>query len=588
MSSEFTQTALALYRAGRLGEADALCRKALAADPRDPWPLYLLGRITCERGQPDVGAGLLRRAIDLAPSEAEFYPPLADACRALRQYDQALAAGRRAVELDGRSQDALTALALVLLDGNRPGGAAELMARAVRLAPSDARAWYHAGLSLLAAGEAARAADCFGRSNALAPNFASRLNRLFAMIYCPEFPPEQVADEHVRWAEHYLDAHTARAPPHDNDPSPNRRLRVGYVSGQFRSHGHALFIEPFLARHDPAAFEVYCYSQGRIPAGDPVAGRLYRAAAGWRDVTDLDDDRAAAVIRADRIDVLVDLNGLSDGNRMFVFARRPAPVQVTYLGYPNTTGMRAIDYRITDGVADPPGQTDSLHRERLVRLDSCFLCFQPPDDAPAATPPPARAAGHVTFGSFNMLPKVTPGVIELWSKVLAAVPGSRIVLKAKGTGDPIVCRRLTEAFAARGVAPERVSLLPPEASTAAHLARYAEVDVALDTFPYHGTTTTCEAMWMGVPTVTLAGRTHVSRVGLSLLSSVGLSDLVADSPEQYVRLAAALAADTPRLADLRPTLRDRMRRSPLMDAPGHTRRLEQAYRRMWETWVAVR
>jgi predicted O-linked N-acetylglucosamine transferase (SPINDLY family) len=279
--------------------------------------------------------------------------------------------------------------------------------------------------------------------------------------------------------------------------------------------------------------------------------------------------------------VLVDLAGHTGEYRLPVLNRRPAPIVCTYLGYPNTTGVPGVGYRIVDHLTDPPG---AMATEELVRLDGCFVCYQPPADAPDV-PVPQRAAP--VFGSYNALPKMRPAVVDLWSRILREVPGSRLVLKNAALGAESTRRRVLAAFEACAVPPERLDLLAPETALGGHLAQYGRVDVALDPFPYNGTTTTCEALWMGVPVVTLEGRAHAGRVGLSLLSAVGLGELVARTPDEYLRIAADLAADRPRLAELRRTLRDRVRTSVLTDAGSMARRLEDAYRRMWRRWCAT-
>jgi len=272
-------------------------------------------------------------------------------------------------------------------------------------------------------------------------------------------------------------------------------------------------------------------------------------------------------------------------NRMLVFARKPAPVQVTYLGYPNTTGQTAIDWRITDAIADPVGTTERFHTEQLLRLPRTFLCYRPYPDAPPVGDLPAdRNGGRITFASFNNLSKITRRVIEGWARVLSAVPNSRLLIKAAGVeGSPR--QRLIDDFARHGISEDRLELVGRIADLAEHFGKYNDVDIALDTFPYCGTTTTCEAMWMGVPAVTLIGQTHMSRVGLSLLTQVGLTDLAAADLDRYVTIAAALAGDLPRLRELRRGFRDRMRASPLLDGAGVTRELEAAYREIWRNWV---
>jgi predicted O-linked N-acetylglucosamine transferase (SPINDLY family) len=286
------------------------------------------------------------------------------------------------------------------------------------------------------------------------------------------------------------------------------------------------------------------------------------------------------LIRRDELDLLVDLAGHTAHHRLLVFARRPAPVQATWIGYPNTTGLDAVDYRLTDAVSDPVGDTERYHAEKLVRLPTTFSVYRPDDDAPPGNALPAAAPGAVTFGCFNNFAKATPRVLALWARLLRALPDSRLLLKSRGLGDAAVATRIRQTFADAGVAPERIALDGRELSVRAHLELYHGVDVALDPFPYNGTTTTCEALWMGVPVVTLAGRVHAARVGASLLTHTGLADWIADDEDAYLRLATTAAQDLPRLADLRRTLRERMRTSPLCDAPAFTRGLETAFAAM--------
>ncbi len=297
----------------------------------------------------------------------------------------------------------------------------------------------------------------------------------------------------------------------------------------------------------------------------------------------LSDAQAVDLIRQDGIDILVDLAGHTGNNRLLVFARKPAPVQVAWLGYPNTTGLSTMDYRLTDAFADPPGMTDAFYSEQLVRLPQTAWCFRPTDAAPIS---PRADGAPMTFGSFNNFAKVTDAMLRTWATLLRALPEARLLLKSRSLADASVQRHVREILHAAEVMPDRVDLRGQPSTYPDHLASYAGVDIALDTFPYHGTTTTCEALWMGVPVITLAGRTHVSRVGVSLLSNVGLAEYVADDPDQYVQIALDLAADKSRLAELRENLRRRMEQSPLMDAPGFARNVEAAYRTMWQRWCA--
>ena len=331
---------------------------------------------------------------------------------------------------------------------------------------------------------------------------------------------------------------------------------------------------------------MFCYAN--LPRPDPVTARLQRLVPHWRDIYKAPDAQVADRIRQDGIDILVDLAGHTAHNRLLLFARKPAPVQATWLGYPDTTGLKAMDHRLTDAHADPPGTTEHLHTEQLIRLPDCAWCFRPSEHAPPVSEPPMPRAGHITFGCFNALPKINAPLLRLWSEILLGVPGSRLLLKNAAVRDPSVQQRMRTVLEEAGVAPGRIELAGHIPEPAGHLASYGRVDIALDTFPYHGTTTTCEALWMGVPVVTLAGKTHASRVGVSLLANVGLPDLVARDPGEYVRIAAALGTDAHRLAEFRASLRERMAASPLMDATRFARNVEQAYREMWRAWCAMR
>jgi predicted SAM-dependent methyltransferase len=341
----------------------------------------------------------------------------------------------------------------------------------------------------------------------------------------------------------------------------------------------AHFIEPVLAAHDRSKFHVFCYSNVSYP--DEVTERFRSLCEEWRDVAALTDSQVAERMRFDGIDVLIDLAGHTGGGRPYLLARKPAPVQVTWLGYPNTTGLAAVDYRLTDAWADPPGESDRFHTEKLVRLPAGFLCYQPPADSPEVAPPPAAKSGGVTFGSFNFLAKAMPAMVPLWARLLQALPEAKLLLKSYGLSAQSARTALHAQFAEQGIGADRLIVLEPEASASAHLARYGEVDIALDCFPYNGTTTTCEALWMGVPVITLAGQSHVARVGSSILARAGLADLVAQSPQQYLDKAIALARDSARRSELRKSLRSRLRASPLLDAAAFTRGLESAYRDMW-------
>ena len=368
--------------------------------------------------------------------------------------------------------------------------------------------------------------------------------------------------------------------PHLNNRSPDRRLRVGYVSPNFGSHPVGRFLLPLLESHDKESFETFCYASVEI--ADAMTDRCRAHADVWRDMLGLSDEQVAHAIRQDRIDILVDLTMHMRRNRLLVFARKPAPVQVTYLAYCGTTGLSTMDYRLTDPYLDPPGQDERFYSELSVRLPETYWCYRPAIETPPVNAQPALEAGHVTFGSLNNFCKVTPPALAAWSRLLQAVPKSWLLLHAHpGSHRDRVCEFLNE----QGISPERVVFVDFQ-PMAEYFGVYQRIDVALDPFPYGGGTTTCDALWMGVPVVSLAGQTAVGRGGLSILSNIGLPELVACDTEQYVRIAAELAQDLPRLRDLRATLRQRMQSSPLMDVPRFARNIEAAYREMWRRWCA--
>lgn len=392
--------------------------------------------------------------------------------------------------------------------------------------------------------------------------------------YLSEATREEVFEAHERWGEE-TQAKTP-APYVAWTPPPDARLRVGYISPDFYSHSVAYFIHAALRHHDSAHVHVTCYSDVAI---EDDKTRLFRSfVPRWRSIYGLEDEEVAQIIHEDGIDVLVELTGHTGSNRLPMLARKPAPVIVTWIGYPHTTGLRSVDYRISDAIADPPEEPGSTVEE-IVRLPECFLCYTPAENAPPVRLRPAMENyGCATFGCFNNLAKVSPLTVRLWCGVLREVPGSRLFAKSKALGCPDVQGRLRRAFAAQGIEGERLDFSGLQPHTGSHLLMYGLIDVALDTAPYAGTTTTCEALYMGVPVVTLRGRgIHAQSVGASLLAAVRLPDLVATTEDEYVQCAAALAKNPARLAALRAGLRQRMRQSVLCDGPRHAARLERLY-----------
>ncbi len=467
---------------------------------------------------------------------------------ATRDYEAALECFMSAATADAGSLDARLAVANTLADLWRVEDCLAACAEAARIAPHD--------LQVLS-------------------------SRLLYSHYAADPDPQHLLAEHRAY-----DRIVSRGAAGGFDLARRRddgRLRIGYVSRNFSMHSVGYFIEPVIEHHDRRRFEVHCYYTH--PQSDDTTRRIARKADAWSHVHADDDEMLARRIHADAIDILVDLGGHTKANRLGVFARKPAPVQITWLGYADTTGMATMDYRITDDIADPAPTADALNTERLLRLDAPFLCYRPPDDAPAVT----RRDGTepVVFGCCNALLKINPPLVVLWARILLAVPGSRMLIKTAGVAVDEAARALMECFTSQGVDETRIELRDWTAERVDHLAVYDEIDIALDTFPYNGTTTTCEALWMGVPVVSRRGNVHMSRVGATLLATTGLAELVAEDGDGYVAAAVALARDRNRTISLREGMRRRLSASALLDHAGFTRRLEDAYARAWEWWSST-
>ncbi len=579
-----------------LPRAEALLRGAVQADPGDPARRLHLGRILLARGRTGAAEAELSEAVRLDPGDPEARLHFGVLLRDAGRSEAAEAAFRAGLAAAPGHPALLGFLGLLLLGQGRRTEALPLLDEAARRQPRSPEAQFNLGKALDAAGRPGAAMERYAAALALRPDFvAARTNLAILQAGCGQVPEgllnlrEALAQAPDRWptrsaylfhlnhdpamdgpallAEHVRWSSAPEAPRLPPRPGGGR-LRVGLVSPDFRRHSCAYFLEPLLRHLDREAVELFAYVD--LAHRDEVTARLAGLCEHFVETTGLDTGAAVARLRADGLDVAVDLAGHSPDNRLPLFAARVAPLQATWLGYPGTTGLAAMDLRLTDAEADPPG-FEAHHRERLLRLPR-FLCYGPDPAAPPVTPPPCLASGRVTFGSFNNLSKLHDGVLRTWAQVLAAVPGSRLLLKGhRAFNDPLVRRRTLDRLAAAGFAEGSVTLLPLDADPAVHLARYGEVDVALDPFPYNGTTTTCEALWMGVPVVGLEGNRHAARVGRSLLRAVGLGGWIAPDPEAYVRLAATLASDPEGLAARRAGQRPWMAASPLCDGAAFAR-----------------
>lgn len=527
-------------------------------------------------GRPTEALQNFSEALRLDPRDVATWEGLALLLADAGHLANAVAALEEALKIDPNSIAIRLHLAQLARRARRDGLAVSILEKTLLIDPNSVEAHNNLGACLREQGEIEASLHHYRRAVELAPTRPEVWSGYLFTLNCdPDLSPEAVAREHRRFGEVLGPARPCPKVRKVGDP-----LRIGYLSPDFHTHSVATFIAPVIAAHDRQRVHVTCYAteSGR----DAMTDYLQSVADRWRDVAAFDTDRLAKQIADDGVHVLVELTGHAALNRLPALARRLAPVQVTYLGYPNTTGVSAIDLRLSDETADPVGVTDAWHTERLVRLRGGFLAWDPPAWAHALPVAPVRDDSRISFGCFNNLSKLNDRVLTTWARLLAQVPEARLVLKATALGDERVRRRVHEIWSRHGVAAERIQLLPVVESPADHLACYAEMDVALDPFPYAGTTTTCEALWMGVPVVTLAGGSHVGRVGCSLLRRVGLDDLVAADQDAYIDTAIRLARDRQRLAELRSTLRSRVQASPLGDPKRLARELENAYVEAWD------
>lgn len=603
--------ALECFEAGRHQEALALYQAICAADRLDADARLRCGVISGLLGDSQAAEKYCRQALALGPNLATAHFNLGIALRTRKRFEEACQSFLRATELLPRYSQAMDALAhayIALYDWdnavrmlndivtiwpqkaemfNNLGSVYQAMGRvqeavaayeqALSINPRLAGALNSLGSAHMSQGEFAQAERCFRQClDITSSDLRARSNLLMSLNYMPDAEPGKVFQEHLEWGR--VAARLIKPMTPVTPADPQRRLRVGYLSPDFREHSVAAFIEPLFANHDHSRFQISCYSY--LPRPDSTTVRLKGHADRWRDIDQLSDAETACLIRDDGIDILVDLVGHTSNHRLGVFAVRPAPVQLTYLGYPNTTGLATIDYRITDAIADPPG-AEAWHSEQLLRLDGCFLCYQPDPNTPEVAPLPALAKGWVTFGSFNNFSKLNPAGLALWAEVLRRVPGSRLLLKCPALTDGVLRERTTVALRELGIGAERLELLGHTPTRAEHLALYARVDIALDTFPYNGTTTTCEALWMGVPVVSLVGTRHAGRVGASLLAALGHSEWGVTTPEAFVDIAAGLAGDLARLQAIRAFMRREMELSQLCNAAAFADTIETAYREIW-------
>ena len=570
---------VALKDQGKLQDAITCYRRALELSPNDAVACYNLGGALVAQGKLEEAITCYRRTLELKPDYVEAHVSLGIALKDQGKLDEALACHHRAILLKPDFAPAHTGLGLALQDRERLDEAIACYHRALELKPDDAETHNNLGNTLKDQGKLHEALACYRRALELKPDFVqAHSNLLYAQVFCPGCDPQALREEHRRWNQQHAEPLARFIQPHRNDRSADCRLRVGYVSPDFRDHSESYFTVPLLSAHDHQNIQIFCYADVIRP--DRITARLRSYADVWRNIAGLGDEQVAQLVRQDGIDILVDLTMHMARNRLLVFARKPAPVQVCWLAYQGTTGLSTIDYRLTDSYLDPPGLYDRFYAENSVCLPDAFWCYDPLADGPAVNDLPALKTGCLTFGCLNNFCKVNPSVLMLWAQVLRAVDRSRLVLLAAEGSHRQETLALLEQ---EGIQADRVTFVArrprPE-----YLNLYHDIDLGLDTFPYTGQTTSLDAIWLGVPVVTLVGQTAAARAGLSLLSNLGLPDLAASTPDEFVSGAVDLANDLPCLRELRATLRQRLQASPLMDAAGFARSVEAAYRTMWRRW----
>jgi len=567
-----------LQRLGRLDQAEASLRRALAIQPKSAEAHNTLGVVMSSRSLIDAAVAEYRASLAINPDFAPALSNLGAALQTNGQNKEAIEVLRKSLKLQPDVPESLNNLGIALRDTGQLDEAISVFERCVAIRPTSRDTLNNLANAHKDCGNIPEAIACYSRALVVAPpDPRIHSNMIYTLQFHPGYDDESLYREQRRWNEMHALPLAPSIKLYENDRSPDRRLRVGYVSAYFYLQAESFFVVPLLDKHNTEDFEIHCYSSVVKP--DRETQRHKSAPVIWHDVVSLSDADLAEQIRRDQIDVLVDLGMHMARNRLLLFAHKPAPVQVTWLAYPGGTGLDAMDYRITDGYMDPPGNPTPYYREQSIRLTDCWCCYDSLCDVPPAA---KRDAGPVRFGSINNPCKNNEPLVRLWARVLRESPGSTIVILASGEGHR---NKLRGMFQKAGVSPERVEFVD-RLSRLDYLRLHDLIDICLDTLPYNGITTTCDALWMGVPVVSLTGKTASGRAGLSILSTLGLKELVAGTENEFVKIAGELARDRSRLAELRLTLREKMKNSPVMDAIGFARKMEAVYRDIWRRWCA--
>lgn len=543
------QYGLKLLRSNDLKQAKSVFKKVLTGNPRHADTLNYLGSIEASFGNIDQATRFFERAIALKPRNYNYYNNFGYALELNKRYAEAI----------------------------------EILKRSIELNPGYSRAYLNLGNAYKGIDDISMAYKCYQKSLQIQPDlFLACSNLLYLSNTLPYYTNKEIYKLHTENIAIFKENNSRFIAPHKNSPDPQRKLRIGYMSSDFREHSCSYFIEPILNNHDPEKFELYAYYN--YTAIDNTTERIQKYFDVWRVTANHSDKEIAEAIRADNIDILIDLSGYTAHSPVLVLTHRPAPVQISWMGYPNTTGITDAGYRITDSYSDPVDSAGEFYTETLLRMPDCFLVYKPPTDAPNVAEIPFKKNGFITFGSFNNNVKINEKVISLWSKILKSIPDSKLLLKSAGFDNNEVRKKLFKQFETQNIREDRIILSGKMESTRDHLMLYNKVDIGLDTFPYNGTTTTYEALWMGVPVITLKGDCHRARVGTSILCNVKLSEWVAENEDEYIAIAKKMASETALLDTLRKRMRMQMKESPLMNTAGFTQQLERKLGEIWATW----
>jgi protein O-GlcNAc transferase len=606
------QTAIAHHRAGRLAEASRIYRQVLLQVPKHADASHLLGLITLQSGDAKSALRFFESAVAANPTALTYQRMVGVCLLEMGRIDAAIDAFQTAMNLSRGDVETANYLGAVLTASERFAEAEQAFRSGLNPDADNGPIWNNLGNLFRVQGRADEALDAYERAikanQKLGPAFSNLGNALrdrgklpeavtayrqavelipdspsvhsnlvYAVCFDPGYDAQKILDEAKRWADRHESPLIGSQRPHEIDRDPDRKLRIGYVSGDFRNHVIGRNVLPILEHHDHDRFEIHCFST--LVQHDQNTPAFVRAADKWHECATMNQAVLADRIRSEKIDILIDLTLHISGNRLMTFARKPAPVQVTWAGYPGTTGLQSIDYRITDPYLDPPGKTDQFYSEKSIRLPDSFWCYRPIPGTPAVNSLPALDAGAITFGCLNNSAKMTTAALDLWAQVLLAVPQSRLIMLAfEGS----LRTDISECLSSKDIDSSRLDFVNITLPNG-HMCRYHRIDISLDPIPYTGHTSTLDSLWMGVPVVTLSGKTSVARGSVTALKNVGMNELIAYSTEEYVNIAARLASDLTFLNELRGSLRTRMQTSPLCNELKFTKDLETAYRNMWRS-----